>query len=244
MTVKSVVTAKRNGELIAAAASLWINDGDLVLDSTYGRGLFWTQWVARDRPVPSSNDMPVRRREPVSQDEETLWLVGRGLGNLHLPVMNFIRHDLYTLDKVDFRDLPEKSGSIDVVVFDPPYVSTGGITTTTVPDFRARYGMDNAKRTMAHVRHDIGIGMAEATRVLMPKGRLMVKCMDYVESGKFQQGHKFVLDVADMLHLVQVDEFLHVSGTGPQPLKNRNGSPRRQVHARKAHSFLCVFAKR
>lgn len=40
--VESVIRTKRNGVLIAQAARLWVADDDLVMDVTYGRGLFWT----------------------------------------------------------------------------------------------------------------------------------------------------------------------------------------------------------
>lgn len=43
-TVQSVVQARTNGALIAAAAELWIRDSDLVVDVTYGGGRFWTEF--------------------------------------------------------------------------------------------------------------------------------------------------------------------------------------------------------
>ena len=48
-----------------------------------------------------------------------------------------IRHGLRTHnprhydDGVDFRALPEDDASIDVIAYDPPYVATGGRTTST-----------------------------------------------------------------------------------------------------------------
>jgi hypothetical protein len=72
----------------------------------------------------------------------------------------------------------------------------------------------------------------------------MVKCCDFVESGRRWWGHRATQEAADDLGLDQVDEFVLVSGTGPQPLKNLDGSPRRQVHSRRAHSFLCIFQLR
>ena len=43
-TVQSVVRCPTNGPLLAAAAQLWIADDDLVVDVTYGRGMFWTHY--------------------------------------------------------------------------------------------------------------------------------------------------------------------------------------------------------
>lgn len=203
MTILSVQSVKRNADLIAAIAPLWIKPTDTVVDMTYGRGLFWTEY----RPE-------------------------------HL-----VCHDLYTLDGVDFRHLPESDHSVDVCVFDPAYVPTGGVETSTLPDFRNRYGTDTARRARDHIQSDIRDGITEAHRVLRIGGRLLVKSMNYIEGGRFRQGYRFVLDAADAAGFEQVDEFVHHSGTGPQPLTNRDGSPRLQQHARKAHSYLAVFAK-
>lgn len=196
-TVQSVVKAQRNGPLIAAAAVLWIGDDDTVLDMTYGRGLFWTEY----RPT------------------------------------TLITHDL-ALDGVDFRSLPEESATVDVVVFDPPYIAQGGRDTSTLPDFLDRYGLVNVPKTTQELDLLIWGGMVEARRVLRPGGRLLVKCMDYINGGRYVQGRHTVVSYAHDLGLVQVDEFVHFSGTGPQPPRPR------QLHSRRAHSFLCVFRKR
>jgi hypothetical protein len=195
-TVESVVASRYNGPLIAAAAALWIADDDDVLDVTYGRGNFWTDY----RP------------------EHLRW------------------HDL-ALDGVDFRHLPEPDRSVDVVVFDPPYISQGGRDTSTADDFTDRYGLRDCPRTVSELQQLIDDGIAEAERVLRRDGRLLVKCMDYVSSGRFVKGRHRIVATAEALRLRQVDEYVHYSGTGPQPEHDR------QVHSRRAHSFLCVFRK-
>lgn len=149
---------------------------------------------------------------------------------------NLITHDL-ALDGVDFRELPEADGSVDVVVFDPPYIAQGGRDTSTVPDFLDRYGLVDVPKTAPELMVLIAAGMAEATRVLAPKGRLLVKCMDYVNGGRLVLGRHHVVSTALGLELEQVDEFVHYSGVGPQP------PGRRQVHSRRAHTFMCVFRK-
>jgi hypothetical protein len=201
--IVSVVTAKKNGPLIAQAATLWIRPDDTVADITYGRGLFWTHY----------------------QHPGT-----------------FITHDI-THDGIDFRHLPEADASVDVVIYDPPYISPGGRKTSTVTDFNNRYGLVDVPRTPKETDALIVAGLAEATRILRPGGRLFVKCADYVTSGKLHLGHHLVVSAAHNLGLEQVDEFVHHSGTGPQPKYNLDGTPRRQVHSRRSHSFLCVFKK-
>jgi len=193
-TVQSVVRARTNGPLIAAAATLWIQPDDLVVDATYGRGNFWTRY----RPE------------------------------------RLVTHDI-ALDGVDLRHLPEADQTVDVVVLDPPYIAQGGRDTSTVPEFLDRYGLDDGPKTPAAIEALVAAGISEAGRVLKPGGRLMVKCMDYISGGKFIGGRHHVVTTALASGFDQVDEFIHVSGLGPQP------PGRRQVHSRRAHSFLCVF---
>lgn len=202
MVIRSVVPARRNGELIAEVAKLWIGPRDLVVDVTWGRGNFWTAFTP-------------------------LFLVA---------------HDL-THDGVDFRKLPENDGSVDVVVFDPPHLAPGGRATSTVPDMHNRYGTLTAPRTVREVDELHAAGIQEAARVLCKGGRLLVKCLDYVSSGRYHAGRHNVVCSALQAGFEQVDEFILVSGLGPQPQRNRDGSPRRQIHSRRAHSFLCVFRR-
>lgn len=191
----SVVESRENGPLIAAAADIWINPTDTVMDVTYGRGNFWTVY----RPE-------------------------------HL-----ITHDL-AIDGVDFRQLPEADQSVDVVIFDPPYIAQGGRDTSTAPDFMARYGLVDVPKTTGELFELIAAGITECARVLKPKGRLMVKCMDYVNSGRLVLGRHHVVTTALELGLRQEDEFIHYSGVGPG-----NKRPGAQQHSRRAHTFLCVF---
>lgn len=155
---------------------------------------------------------------------------------------NLIVHDLYTLDGVDFRSLPEADSSVDVITFDPSYIAQGGRESAGGEHFREAYGLDTAPRTDAELAELIQAGVKECTRVLVPGGRLLAKCMNYINGGAFQRGHDTTVQAAIGAGLKQVDEFVHFSRTGPQP-GLRHGTPVTQRHARRAHSFLCVFQK-
>ncbi len=223
-SIPSVITARTNGALIVEIAPLWIRPDDLVVDVTYGRGKWWTKY------------QPER-------------FVAHDLG---------LAKDAVNPDGVDFRSLPEADDSVDVVAFDPAYVTPGGRETSTLSakgsDQHDRYGMTTTPSTPAENMEIIVGGVKEAARVLRsgsrelrsrkPGGRLLLKVMDYIWSGDFQNHHHQVVSAALEVGLVQVDEFIHVSGSGPQPKTNRDGSPRRQVHSRHDFSFLCVFQAR
>lgn len=142
----------------------------------------------------------------------------------------------------DFRDRPEVDESVRVVCFDPPYISTGSKDTSTIEDFYRRYGLGELKGWRA-IRALIDAGMAEAARILAPGGFLLVKCMDYVESGHKVWNTFHVAIEGEELGLRLVDRFIHLSGGGPQTLSNLDGSPREQKHAREVSSMLLVFTK-
>jgi hypothetical protein len=193
-----------------------------------------------------------RRNGPLIAQVAKLWIkpqdlvldvtFGRGNFWTHYEPQFFLTHDL-KYDGVDFRELPEDAGSIDVVVLDPPYVSPGGRKTSTIPSFNDAYGLTDSPRTPIESAILMILGMAEGDRVLRPGGRMLVKCCNYITSGKFFDAHYLVTEAARKMGLMKVDEFIHGAGPGPQPKFNLDGSLRRQVHSRRVHSFLLVFEK-
>lgn len=177
---------------------------------------------------------PTDRVLDVTYGRGGFWTV---LGPKDWPRVELDGHDLFTLDGVNFLQLPEPDGSVNVAVFDPPYVAQGGRDTSTEPEFMDRYGLYEAPRTVTELQGVIAAGIKEAARVLAPKGRLLVKTMDYVSSGRMVWGRRHVIESAEAAGLRHAYDVIHHSGTGPQPKHPR------QVHPRAAHSFLCVFLK-
>ena len=57
-------------------------------------------------------------------------------------------------------------------------------TTSTVDDLYDRFGLGERQRLASNPQADRSTGLAECARVLAPGGYLLVKCMDYVESGR------------------------------------------------------------
>lgn len=140
----------------------------------------------------------------------------------------------------NFTTVRKFSWEFDVVVYDPPYVSVGGRDThgATGREMNRRYGMDMSAMSPLENQKMIDKGFGKGWRALKEGGLLMVKCSDYISSGRFVQGHRHVLDMARNRGMEQVDEFIHFSGSGPQPLEGRT-----QTHSHRAHSFLCIFKK-
>lgn len=121
-------------------------------------------------------------------------------------------------DGVNFTDLPELDATFDVVAFDPPYVAPGGRSSSSIPEFHARYGMASTPRTPAELQQLVNRGLTEAHRVLKPGGLLFVKCMDYVWGGSFWPGSFLTLQHAGVdLDMEIVDRFEHITPPGRQP---------------------------
>lgn len=145
-----------------------------------------------------------------------------------------VHHDLAT-HGVDFRKMPWHDNHFDVVAFDPPYVATGGRSTTGIPEFYMRYGMIEAPKDPQGVQMLINDGMDECMRV--SKGLVLVKCQSYVSSGRIWPGEFLTFNHAMKMGMSLEDHFTMVTSPRPQP------SGRRQVHARRNSSTLFVFKK-
>lgn len=141
----------------------------------------------------------------------------------------------------DFRALPYRTGSVDVVVLDPPYIHNPGRHITDHRDgdtVDTRYNNAATTRGMDHaaIIELYRAGMAEAARVLRPGGLLWVKCKDEIEARRQRWSHLELHAAATDLGLTARDMFVVVpQGQAPRGRWNV------QRHARKTHSYLWVF---
>lgn len=147
-------------------------------------------------------------------------------------------------DGVDCRKLPYKSGMLDAVVFDPPYMHTPGGT--------AHVGHQNYENYYRNNISDNGTGPKyheavlelyfaaadEAFRVLKENGIYIVKCADEVCANQQRLTHVELINELTTKGFVVEDLFVLLRN-------NRPGVSRviRQVHARKNHSYFLVFRK-
>lgn len=143
----------------------------------------------------------------------------------------------------DFQAMPYPDGAFDVVAFDPPYLPQGGRETSTQPDFLDRFGLVDVPKTPQELRALIRNGMAEAYRVLDRGGLALVKCMNYVNGAQHRpQVTWTIVDAIELGFRVET-QFVHVSGTGPQPKLKADGSPRAVRSPRANYSVLVVLRK-
>jgi hypothetical protein len=132
----------------------------------------------------------------------------------------------------DFTALPFADHTFQAVVYDPPYKLNG----TPTPDVDARYGV-HEPTTWQDRMSLMAQGLRSCTRVLAPKGYLLVKCQNQVCSGKVRWQVDAMSAVAEREGLEKVDQLEYLNTPRPQP------GDRRQVHARRNHSTLLVFRK-
>lgn len=146
----------------------------------------------------------------------------------------------------DFRKLPHPDGSMDVVVFDPPYVHNAGTKNPHGPDptgYRPTTTRYNGHTTAGMYNADImelyREGMTEAFRVLSPEGgTLWVKCKDEVEREVQRWSHIVIYQMALEMGFCARDLFVLAGTTSPQRWPGRI-----QRHARKTHSYLWIFQR-
>ena len=150
---------------------------------------------------------------------------------------------------VDCRRLPYEDESIDCVVLDPPYME--GFFRRAVhqlagsgshASFREHYA-SSATTTSGPRYHAAVLSLyveaaVEARRVLRNRGTLIVKCQDEVSANRQHLTHVEIVNEYVKLRFYPKDLFVLVR-------TNRPGVSRmkKQVHARKNHSYFLVFVK-
>ena len=206
-----------NAEVFPKILSLHVPENSTVADVTYGKGVFW-----RNVPLDKYNLLPT---------------------------------DIKT--GVDCRNLPYEDESVDCVVIDPPYMEgllrenkDHRAASGTYTAFRDAYSdgesangdlsIPSPKRPKWHaaVLDLYTKAGKEAYRVLRKKGILIVKCQDEVSANKQWLTHVEIINKYVEMGCYTKDLFVIVR-------QNKPGVSRikKQVHARKNHSYFLIFVK-
>lgn len=146
---------------------------------------------------------------------------------------------------IDCRDLPYQDGEFDCVVFDPPYMHTpGGTAHTTHKPFEDYYRNNVTGNKTNSKYHEAVLELyadtgKEAHRVLRDRGVLIAKCQDEVCSNRQRFTHIEIIKAYEELGFVAEDLFVVMRNNRPGVSRTR-----KQVHARKNHSYFLVFWKK
>lgn len=165
--------------------------------------------------------------------------------NINRNDYNLLATDIKT--GIDCRQLPYTDGEIDCVVLDPPYMEglyrddNSFAGNGTHSSFRDHYSNGDRPDKLKLKWHDAVLefyvqSAIEARRVLKSNGTLIVKCQDEVSAGIQRLTHVEI--IINLLHLGFYAKDLFVLIRRNKPVVTRL---KKQLHARKNHSYFLVF---
>ncbi len=134
----------------------------------------------------------------------------------------------------DCRKLPFENDCLDSINFDPPFVC-GSRKDGKPGIIKERFGYyKNVPELLTFYNE----ALTEFYRILKPRGILIFKCQDTIESGKQYLNHVSIINYAAQLGFYALDLFILLA-------RNVLISPNmfNQQHARKSHSYFLVFKK-
>lgn len=151
---------------------------------------------------------------------------------------------------IDCRDLPYEDASLDAIVIDPPYMEgllrnnkTHKAGSGSHSAFREYYSNGDEVSHDGPKWHGAVTDLyykagKEAIRVLKDKGVAIVKCQDEVSANRQWLTHVEIINHYEELGFYTKDIFVVVRQN-----KAVIARLKKQVHARKNHSYFIVFVK-
>lgn len=173
----------------------YIKPDNWVIDLTFGRGAWWADY-RHPGPFLACLEGDREGADP---------MIGHP--------------DHYNVCRVpDYRDARNLTDNgYDVVAFDPPYVSMGGRSTSGLPDFMDRYGLENAATTPELLQKDNEAGLRTAHRICAPGGLVLAKCAPYISSGVRKDGDWWARDAGLKMGFKVHDMLIHLGDVRAQP---------------------------
>jgi hypothetical protein len=133
--------------------------------------------------------------------------------------------------KADCRHLPLRDASISCLAFDPPFTGAGTVASSAI---KSRYG--NSPSGIPDLWLFYFQALQEFHRVVKPKGWVIFKCQDAVESGKNYFSHVQIAVQAVTVGFIPKDLFLLLAKS-----RMPTWHMQKQRHARKFHSYFWIF---
>lgn len=177
---------------------------------------------------------------------------GKGIFWKKVPKDHYVLNATDIRTGVDCRDLPYSDGSIDCVVLDPPYAegfyrrsvshlagsgTYGAFRETYANEVKAPSEPGRPKYHEAVLDLYFKAGQ-EAHRVLCQDGIFIVKCQDEVSANRQHLTHIELTNYFESIGFTAEDLFVVVRSNKPSVSRIK-----KQVHARKNHSYFLVFKK-
>lgn len=150
---------------------------------------------------------------------------------------------------IDCRALPYRDGTFDAIILDPPYMEgllrtqrrhkAGSGSYTAFREYHSNGDEESTGPKWHGAVTDLYFRAgAEAFRVLKDSGVAIVKCQDEVSANRQWLTHVEIIVHYESLGFYTKDLFVVV-----RPNKAGVSRLKRQVHARKNHSYFLVFVK-
>lgn len=128
--------------------------------------------------------------------------------------------------------LPLKGGSVDSIMYDPPFVAGS--------QAKGKPGIIKTRFSYLKTTYDLWKmylkSLCNFYRVLKPGGVLVFKCQDCIDSSKQYFSHVFIMNEAYKIGFYPKDLFILTA-------KVRMINQKSQQHARKYHCYFWVFVK-
>ncbi len=174
---------------------------------------------------------------------------GKGVFWKHVPkhLYKILPSDIAT--GTDCRRLPYSDASLDCIVLDPPYMeglfrknSDHMAGSGTYAAFRHHYS-DGGETTHGPKWHAAVLDLyfkagREANRALKEGGVLIAKCQDEVSANRQNLTHVEIINEYEKIGFYTKDLFVIIRPNRPAVSRLK-----KQVHARKNHSYFLVFVK-
>lgn len=135
--------------------------------------------------------------------------------------------------QADFRQLPIKANTLDVLVFDPPHLPGTAKAANYDHVWADQYGIDGGFRGDDNVAGLFAPFLQEARRVLYPGGLILAKLADIIHNHAYQWQQVAFVVACSQLGLKPIDMAIKVRKNPSQ----ESGLWERQYHLRRRHSY-------